>query len=120
MTTGEMIAVMQAFEDGKEIECMHKDGNIWLRVEHPVWDWPHCDYRIKPEPKYVPYNNVSEVEKGKWIVNKNGSITGQIGAINDFDGTVYLLGYGGWKKLDTLFLNYTYEDGTPCGKLVEE
>ena len=52
-TTQEMIDVMQAFMEGKEIEhsCVN---NSWHVVIEPTWNWDIYDYRIKPaEPKRV-------------------------------------------------------------------
>lgn len=49
MTTKEMIEVMQAYENGEEIESKgkFKDGNCWHSDHFPVWDWLLMDYRIK-------------------------------------------------------------------------
>lgn len=47
-TTAGKIAVMQAYEDGKEIEII-KNG-VAVPLEHsPKWDWLCIDYRIKPQ-----------------------------------------------------------------------
>ena len=54
MTTKEMIAIMQASEDGKEIEYSARWGSLagkWTKVDVPGWDWLSCTYRVKPEPK---------------------------------------------------------------------
>lgn len=45
------IGVMQAFKEGKVIECRNKSGSIWNSVPDPAWNWSICDYRVKPEPK---------------------------------------------------------------------
>ena len=63
MNTKEMIEVMQAFEDGKEIEesQRYKDKengmpyNKWVMVEQPIWNWSNNDYRIKPKEKVKLY-----------------------------------------------------------------
>lgn len=50
-TVQEKIAVMQAFADGKPIECRAaslRDGN-WTLTERPAWDWRDVDYRIKED-----------------------------------------------------------------------
>ena len=41
------IEVMQAYLDGKTIQCL--DGGDWLEIKEPTFqtDW---EYRIKPEP----------------------------------------------------------------------
>lgn len=48
-TTAEKIAVMQAFEDGKEIEHS-ANGVFWGQSQTPTWNWEALHYRIKPEP----------------------------------------------------------------------
>ena len=47
----EMIEVMTAAEDGKEIECIHKGGDNWGLVTKPLWNWASYDYSIKKEPR---------------------------------------------------------------------
>lgn len=117
MTTKEMITVMQAYDDGKKIERCHNNEHIWRQVEHPTWDWSDFSYRVKPEPKYMPYDDISEVEKDKWVLNKNNKVLYRIIAIDSKDSTVQLA--IGWFNLKELFEYYTYEDGTPCGKWVK-
>lgn len=119
MTNKEMIEVMQGYEDGKEIEYKRKCDKDWNLCGIPLWDWLTFDYRIKPEPQYVPYDSVEEVDKEKLVTHKNGRLLYRIGGINTFDDTVFI-STEGWKKLDTLFERSTYEDGTPCGKKVEQ
>lgn len=48
-STEEMIAVMQAFAEGKPIEIYYNDEYGWERVNHPTWDWLDFDYRIAEE-----------------------------------------------------------------------
>lgn len=49
MTHDEMIAVIQAHKEGKEIECSMKDKNCWGKST-PDWAFHYCDYRVKPVP----------------------------------------------------------------------
>lgn len=120
MTIPEMINVMKACEEGKTIQCSYRGENAWIGAANPIWDWDKYDYRIKPEPKYVPYDNISEVDKDKWIKSKSNDILSRIMALDarDSDSSVELRHYG-WCSLKELFEYYTYEDGTPCGKKVE-
>lgn len=53
MNTREMIAVMQAYEDGKQIEAKLLSDPDWYNVERPLWDWDSFVYRIKPTKKPV-------------------------------------------------------------------
>lgn len=118
MTIKEMIAVMQAYEDGEKIEYREIGVGNWESVSHPCWNWSVNEYRVKPEPKYVPYDDVSEVEKDKWVKsNRNGKLY-RILKLDPIDNSVGL--YCGWATLEELFENYTYEDDTTCGKKVEE
>lgn len=52
-TTKEKIAIMQAFEDGREIERSYDGETDWILTKDPVWDWRIYDYRIKDESKPV-------------------------------------------------------------------
>lgn len=114
-----MISVMQACEEGKKIEYRTWGGSDWWIAERPLWNWNNYEYRIKPEPKYVPYDSVSEVDKDKWVVSKDTMAAYRIVAIDRCDCTVYLGGLD-WVDLKELFELYHYEDGTLCGKKVEE
>ena len=50
--TKKAIEVMQAYVDGKEIECRCKDrGEQWVYTVHPSWDWVALEYRVKPQPR---------------------------------------------------------------------
>lgn len=53
MTTKEQIEVMQAYLDGKTIECRSElEAKLgWVEVSEPKWNWTACEYRIKPDPK---------------------------------------------------------------------
>ena len=53
MNTKEKIEVMQAFLDGKKIECKFTSAYTWSVMDgEPKWDWVANDYRIAPEPKW--------------------------------------------------------------------
>jgi hypothetical protein len=45
-----MIAVMQAYADGKEIQYRRIGNGEWDDCK-PRWDWAACEYRVKPEPR---------------------------------------------------------------------
>lgn len=53
MTTKEMIAVMEHFDRGGKIEVLIKDR--WIHTSEPLWDWYKSKYRIKSEPKVIPW-----------------------------------------------------------------
>ncbi|KAB7765372.1 hypothetical protein [Xanthomonas sp. LMG 12461] len=59
-TTAEMIAVMQAFERGEDIQCIRLGiVDDWVKCTTPPykWNWVGYDYRIKPrEPRVIWVN----------------------------------------------------------------
>ena len=119
-TIEEMIAVMTAYKNGKKIEC--KSNNMpcadWFTIEKPSWDWLCNDYRIKPDPLYKPYDSVSEVEKDKWLRKKKH--TNSLSRIVSVSSILVSVYGEGWLTVKELFEKYEYEDGSHCGKLVEE
>lgn len=48
-TIDEMIAVMKAYQEGKEIEfrCNGSVFKEWEKTDSPAWNWGVNDYRIK-------------------------------------------------------------------------
>lgn len=53
MTHDEMIAVIAAHRDGKQIQSAANVKNSDFRDWHdtsPTWDFFSCDYRVKPKP----------------------------------------------------------------------
>lgn len=118
MTIKDMTEVMQAYEEGKKIQFTRKNEDDWSDiVGEPTWNWNHYRYRIKTEPKYVPYDSVSEVDRDKWVKDKTDGILSRIVGLDPIDNAVQ---FYGWCSLKELFERYTYEDGSPCGKKVEE
>lgn len=114
----EMIAVMQAYKEGKTIECRMFCYDDWKEADDVQWNWVLYDYRVKPESKYVPYDSVSEIDRSKWVREKEyPSALRAINMINTTPNEVHISGYG-WHTLEEFFETYEYEDGTPCGKLV--
>ena len=51
MTPTEMIEVIKAYEEGKEIEIW--DGRAWLKCEPPLWNFAVFNYRVKQKEKVV-------------------------------------------------------------------
>lgn len=126
-TTKEMIEVMQAYERGEQIE-EKLDGTTdkWHEVEEPLWDWAAFNYRVKPKKKYVPFDTAEEFlaaqrEHGVYIffggykysahVNSNSSI--RLSPSTDVLKVII-------SDLENILTECTFEDGTPCGKEVEE
>lgn len=117
MTTEEMIKVMQGYVDGKDLQYRNKKtGMDWEDVTNPVWEWYDYEYRIKPEPKYRPLKPEELIElKGKWLKVKEGSLQAMVHEIKH--NSVMVGTYN--RNANELLNSWTYEDGTPVGKLEE-
>lgn len=78
----------------------------------------HIEFDIIPKevkPKYVPYSKPNYSLLGKIVINKqqnNKYII--VGVCID---NVYIIGYYLCNN-DELFNDYVFEDGTPCGELI--
>lgn len=113
-----LLPVMQAFAEGKEIQYVNSEGRV--SDKETMFD-DVCyafRYRIKPEPTYRPFRNTEEcweeMQKHQplgWIINSYGrfEITGIkkegvcFGVANNFHGYEYL------------FTDHLFADGTPFG-----
>lgn len=59
--------ILQAYAEGKVIECRTKPNavegtdipNDWTEMKE-IEFWKNTEYRIKPEPKYRPFNDAEE------------------------------------------------------------
>lgn len=61
----ELLPIIQAYAEGKPIEIKTKEGKKWCTFnENDIQYLPTiictCDFRIKPEPKYRPFNDEEE------------------------------------------------------------
>ena len=58
---------LQAFAEGKVIECRTKPSSVkgtsvpndWTEIKE-IGYWDNIEYRVKPEPKYRPFNDSEE------------------------------------------------------------
>ncbi len=50
MTDDEIISVVQAHKEGKEIQ-VNSNGTWRSVMGHPVWNFPEHEYRVAPEPR---------------------------------------------------------------------
>lgn len=116
-TLKEKIAVMQAVDEGKQIQCLnYKDR--WVDIYTPVWNWEENDYRVKPEPK-APKLRAYTFEEAKTIigeivVNVLNGITGMVTMVINSDNGVIVVGNLEY-NLDYFEKYFTYLDGSPCG-----
>ena len=126
MTTTEMIEVMQAYDRGEQIERRDRCGNNWFLAPIPSWDWVQYEYRVKPKPKYVPFDTPEEFLEAQRVhgevledkengvkmtayVNKNGIVVSP-----KFFSNIWMV-----SSLQNILRDYRFEDGTPCGKIID-
>ena len=57
MNIDEMIEVMQAYKNGKEIEMFDATQGKWIDVKNPLWNFFQCVYRIKKKPTRLEVAN---------------------------------------------------------------
>ena len=108
----ELLPIIQAFAEGKKIECSVKGEDAWSDTFYPTWI-DSRDYRIKPEPKYRPFKDKDECWKEMhkhhpfgWVKTDSGYE--QIWHVNKCD------------DFNATFKYSTFADGTPFGVKVEE
>lgn len=112
--TKERIAVMQAYVDGKEIEFYNGTNGEWETLSNVLW-CSNEKYRVKPTPKYRPFESSEECwnemlkhEPFGWIKDHDG-IYFQIQSTDGSEG-----------RFERSFKRYTFVDGTPLGVIEEE
>lgn len=63
----EFYPILQAFAEGKVIECRTKPSTVkgtsvpndWTEINE-IGYWNNIEYRVKPEPKYRPFKDAEE------------------------------------------------------------
>ena len=117
--------IIQAFAEGKTIEFRNSDGE-WDEADSPTWG-KRFVYRIKPEPKYRPFNTREECwnemlkhQPFGWLKSKmNGrfSCIGEVYGSDKFEKVYIALSTSESlsRSSDSMFEQYTFADGTPFG-----
>lgn len=125
MTIKEMTKVMLAYDRGEQIEYRMKtipENNEWVKMtQEPEWNWTEFDYRVKPKPKYAPFETAEEFlaaqrKKGRFIIEKESGTKYNI--FINASNIVYLTNiysFSFFGTLQKIFDEFTFTDGTPCG-----
>ena len=132
----EFYPILQAFAEGRVIECRTKPSaikgkdipNDWTEMKDITY-WSNIEYRIKPDSKakakYRPFANVeecwTEMKKHQpfgWVRDKKDGYYVLITAVDNGD-YMSLSGNSGW-SFYSLMKDYTFADGIPFGVKVEE
>lgn len=118
-TIQEQIAVMQAYADGKKVECKIKTNEKgWRTINaYELFNFEKYDYRIKEEPKYRPFKGANECWHEMlqhapfgWVVQKSNGIRRQVIAV----GECFVAFTHEYAYKDAVN-DYTFTDGTPFG-----
>ena len=104
-----------AFANGKTIEHKSVSSGVWYEDENPSFAC-HLEYRIKPEPKLVPFTFEDEL-LGRKIIYSDG--TRAMITTQKKDG-VYIGGSLNLTSYSSLISTTKFEDGSPCGKYINE
>ena len=129
----EFYPILQAFAEGRVIECRTKPSviegtdvpNDWTEMKE-IEFWNNTEYRIKPEPKYRPFKDAEEcwAEMSKhspfgWVKDKQDGHRALITAVDDDTCGMSLNGNAAWSLSGIMDL-FTFADGVPFGVKVEE
>ena len=113
----ELLPIIEAFVNGKVIEYLFVGE--WRVATCPEWT-PGVKYRIRQEPKLVPFTFEDNLSfRDKWFKDKqNKQMLVKIYSINRRDGEI-LIGEE-WVTYKQFLDEYIFEDGSPCGKYINE
>ena len=126
----QLLPIIQAFAEGKIIECRTKKGTIsagipneWTEIKE-IGFWNGIEYRIKPEQKYRPFLNaeecLAEMQKHQlfgWV--KIEDLYRNIANVTSCSIT-FADNEERDVEYEQAFKNYTFADGTPFGIKVGE
>ena len=125
MKVSEQIAIIKAYEDGKTIEQRAYFTSVWKsidNIENYQFNFSEYEYRIKPVPKYRPYESVdeafNEAEKhGFWVKSKDKH---SLFFIDSFEaagnGDIYI----GHCHVGAFIEKFVwFDDCSPCGVKIE-
>lgn len=131
----EFYPILQAFAEGRVIECRTKPSSVkgtsvpndWTEINE-IESRDNVEYRVKPEPKYRPFKDAKECRAEMlkhqpfgWLISQNGEVNSLIISI-DNEGLVIgdrNNGVMGFVTATDLF-KIKFADGTPFGVKVEE
>lgn len=111
----ELLPIIKAFAEGKEIEIFDKTKKMWETAILPHFDYDSSFYRIKPEPTYIPFKDAEEC----WQEMQKHQPFGWVIPIG-LNQKMNLKVIGDGCDLEAHFKEFTFADGTPFGVKVEE
>lgn len=118
----EFYPILQAFAEGKAIECRTKPSavkgtsvpNNWTEMTE-IEFWNNTEYRIKPEPKYRPFKDAEEC----WNEMQKHQPFGWTKLIGTIEYS-FITDVNDSINYSDAIKEYTFADGTPFGIKEEE
>ena len=126
----ELLPIIQAFAEGKEIEYYDCNDDDWIKTDTPIWT-SKINYRIKPEPKYRPFKSQeecwNEMLKHKpfgWVKSKDKVYFHLIGLVqwsSELEDVMIIFATSEQlaRSSRSLFEDFIFADGTPFGIMEE-
>ena len=121
MKVSEQIATMKAYEDGKSIERRALFTSEWKSIDNInnyQFNFSEYEYRIKPVPKYRPYESVDEAfneakKHGFWMQNVDRMYLRFIDGFHiNKNSDIFICDY----CVDDILDMFVWaDDGSPCG-----
>lgn len=123
----ELLPIIKAYAEGKEIEIFDDTKRKWITAILPNFNCDSSFYRIKPEPTYRPFKDTEECwtemlkhQPFGWVKDKKDvHHRVLITAVDDDTCGMSLNGNAAWSLSGIMDL-FTFADGTPFGVKVEE
>lgn len=125
----QMLPIIKAYAEGKTIEIRTQKG--WVGDNGANLDFGGLpeDYRIKPEPKYRPFENAEECwaemlkhQPFGWVRYENSESdlyhVNSVFVSNSHKCTADV--NGDYTDMEDMLKAYTFADGTPFGAKIEE
>ena len=101
--TQRKMKVMQAFEDGKQIQmkgCLEGEQD-WVDCMYPLWHWGTLDYRVKPERRALSINVFTLFNRPAWIKRVRDEVAGMV-TVLDFNLNKVRVEGIGWLDLNRI------------------
>lgn len=115
----ELAPIIIAYGNGAIIQVKEEMSEKWQDSDEPEFI-EHFHYRIKPNIKLIPFGFEDNLSfRDKWFKDKqNKQMLVKIYSINRRDGEI-LIGEE-WVTYKQFLDEYIFEDGSPCGKYINE
>lgn len=110
----DLLPIIQAFVKGKTIEFRERGCTLWTESISPIFNFAIFEYRIKPKPKYRPFNDAEECwqemkthEPFGWLKDKKTKEYELLRRVAPKDGVI--------DQYTCVYERCVFSDGTPFG-----